>query len=257
MNVLYEDNHLLVVDKPAAMATMGAEPGVPTVHQWAADYLKRRYNKPGNVFVGVVSRLDRVTTGVLVLARTSKAASRLAIQFGGPGSSKKVSNRAEKVYLAMVAGDLENDSGLASSGILIDSVWKDDAAHRMRVDRSGRSDAQQARLKYVVIDKTPSRTLIAVRLLTGRKHQIRLQFSERGHPVLGDLKYGCETPFSDGVALHSWQLRIAHPTKMNPLLFRAPIPVTWFRRHPSIPSEAVIESILADALDGPTDITLT
>ena len=255
MKVLYEDNHLLVVDKPAGMATMGAEAAEETVHRWAADYLKRRYQKPGNVFVGVVSRLDQVTTGVLVLARTSKAASRLSIQFGGPGKSKKVSTRAEKLYLAMVAGDLENDSGLPQSGTLIDSVWKDDAAHRMRVNRTGRADAQEARLNYFVIDRTPSRTLVAVRLLTGRKHQIRLQFAERGHPILGDRKYGSRTDFPAGVALHSWHLLIAHPTKTTGMHFQAPIPATWLGVSPPIPNETAIEAMLVETFDGYSDIT--
>ncbi|QDV41536.1 Ribosomal large subunit pseudouridine synthase D [Stieleria neptunia] len=248
MKVLYEDNHLLVVDKPAGMPTMGAEPGIQTVHGWATDYLKRRYQKPGNVFVGVVSRLDQLTTGALVLARTSKAASRLAIQFGGPGKSKKVSTRARKLYLAMIAGDLEKDSGLPRSGTLTDSVFKDDAAHRMRVARHHRSDAQEARLNYCVIDRSAARTLVAVRLLTGRKHQIRLQFADRGHPILGDTKYGSRSRFPCGVALHSWRLLIEHPTKSEMRLFRAPIPSVWQQAPFSVPSESSIESTLvADA----------
>ncbi|QEG00902.1 Ribosomal large subunit pseudouridine synthase A [Stieleria maiorica] len=249
MNVLYEDNHLLVVDKPAGMPTMGAEAGIQTVHGWATDYLKRRYQKPGNVFVGVVSRLDKLTTGVLVLARTSKAASRLTIQFGGPGKSKKVSTRAQKMYLAMVAGDLENDSGLPPSGTLTDAVFKDDAAHRMRVDRRGRADAQQARLNYCVIDRSQSRTLVAVRLLTGRKHQIRLQFADRGHPVLGDTKYGSRIDFPCGVALHSWQLLIEHPTRSEMQLFRAPVPNAWRNPPFSVPGESSIRSTLVATAD--------
>lgn len=249
MNVLYEDNHLLVVDKPAGIATMGARPDVATVHQWATDYLKRRYNKPGNVFVGVVSRLDRLTSGVIVLARTSKAASRLAIQFGGPGKSKKVSTKARKLYLAMVAGDLQKDSGLSRSGTLTDQVFKDDASHRMRVARNRQHDTQLARLNYCVIDRSASRTLVAVGLLSGRKHQIRLQFADRGHPILGDTKYGSVDRFPCGVALHSWQLLIAHPTQQEPMLFRAPIPKSWHQSDLEIPSEASIESTLAQNAD--------
>ncbi len=250
MNVLYEDNHLLVVDKPAGIATMGGQDGTATAYDWAADYLKRRYNKPGNVFVGVVSRLDRMTTGVLVFARTSKAASRLSIQFGGPGKSKKVSAAAEKVYLAVVAGDLSSagdvDSAgdLAESGTLVDQVWKDDSAFRMRVARHGRSDAKQARLQYAVVDSAASRSLVAVRLLTGRKHQIRLQFAERGHPVLGDRKYGSKRDFPAGVALHSWRLLITHPTTQDPMLFSAAVPSSWAPIRPQLPSESEIESLL-------------
>ncbi|MCO8122266.1 RNA pseudouridine synthase [Stieleria sp. TO1_6] len=249
MNVIFEDNHLLVVDKPAGMATMGTAAGTPSVHRWACDYLKRRYQKPGNVFVGVVSRLDRVTTGVLVLARTSKAAARLSIQFGGPGKSKKVSQQAQKLYLAMVDGDLLCDGKFSASGELSDAVWKDDGAHRMRVDRTGRSDSQPARLQYCVIDNRPTRTLLAVRLLTGRKHQIRLQFADRGHPIMGDQKYGSETDFFDSIALHSWQLSIGHPTQMTALNFKAPIPANWNRVSAPIPDQAIIETRLAQTYD--------
>ena len=249
MKVLYEENHLLVVDKPAGMPTMGADPGVPTVHRWATEYLKQRYHKPCNVFVGIVSRLDSMTTGVLVLARTSKAASRLSIQFGGPGKSKKVSRGAQKLYLAMVAGDLESDAGFFRSGTLIDSVWKDDRAHRMRVDHGARADAQQARLKYCVIQRWPSRTLVAVRLLTGRKHQIRLQFADRGHPILGDRKYGSVDSFPEGVALHSWHLLITHPTTEQPLRFCASVPQQWQQTWPSLPTESLMESILEHQVD--------
>lgn len=244
MNVLYEDNHLLVIDKPAGMPTMGAEPGVDTVYGWATDYLKRRYQKPGNVYVGIVSRLDGLTTGVMVLARTSKAAARLSIQFGGPGKSKKVSTRAQKLYLAMVDGDLVKDSGWQRSGTLVDQVWKDESSRRMRVARRDRGDTQEARLQYCIIDRNASRTVVAVRLLTGRKHQIRLQFADRGHPVLGDQKYGSQTNFPVGVALHSWQLLIGHPTKAEDLLFRAPVPQAWYQVDPTIPVEEEIESKL-------------
>ncbi len=248
MNVLYEDNHLLVIDKPAGMPTMGAEPGIQTVHDWASDYLKRKYNKPGNVFVGIVSRLDRLTTGVLVLARTSKAAARLSIQFGGPGKSKKVSTKAQKLYLAMIEGDPVKDSGLPDHGVLTDRMWKDESAHRMRVSRKDRDDAQDATLNYLVVNRTPQRTLVAVRLMTGRKHQIRVQFADRGHPVIGDKKYGAEmnSPDNDsiphGIALHSWHLQIGHPTQEQGMHFTAPIPVDWYRLAPEIPTESEIES---------------
>lgn len=257
MNVLYEDNHLLVVDKPAGVATMGAEAGGATAYDWAAAYLKRRYNKPGKVFVGVVSRLDRSTTGVLVLARTSKAASRLSIQFGGPGKSKKVSGRAHKVYLAVVEGDLRCDEEWPDAGTLTDAVWKDDTAFRMRVDRGNRSDAKPARLQYCVVNRAASRSLVAVRLLTGRKHQIRLQFAERGHPILGDRKYGSTREFPTGVALHSWRLLITHPTKQDSRLFSAALPESWARVRPELPAESQIESFLLRHCDWFADLHKT
>ena len=248
MNVLYEDNHLLVVDKPAGMVTMGGQDGAQSVHHWAGAYLKRRYQKPGNVYVGIVSRLDRQTTGVLVLARTSKAAARLSIQFGGAGKSKKVQMRAEKTYLAIIDGDLSEQSDLPPCGELSDSLWKDDVAHRMRVDRHGaRSDSKLARLNYQVISAANARTLIAVKLITGKKHQIRVQFADRGFPILGDTKYGAITKFPAGIALHSWKLMIQHPTTSERMEFQANIPQCWYGLCRWIPNEPTIESIIDQA----------
>ncbi|MCC9600123.1 RluA family pseudouridine synthase [Stieleria sp. JC731] len=246
MKVLFEDNHLLVVDKPAGMATMGAEDGQMTAHRWACDYVKRKYNKPGNVYIGVVSRLDRLTTGTLVLARTSKAASRLTIQFGGPGKSKKVTTRATKIYLAVVEGNISSSASELEPNVLRDQVYKDDAAHRMRVDRHGKHESQLAELRYSVLAKSDQYSLVAVKLLTGRKHQIRLQFADRGFPVVGDKKYGSQQDFGPGIALHSWQLAIEHPTKGERLQFSAPIPGSWSEHFPWVPSMSKIEPLVAD-----------
>ncbi|MEM6471248.1 MAG: RluA family pseudouridine synthase [Planctomycetota bacterium] len=244
--VLFEDNHLLVIDKPAGLATMGGLEGESSVHQWATEYLRRRYNKPGNVFVGIVSRLDKMTTGVLVLARTSKSAARLSIQFGGPGKSKKVSSRAEKVYLALVEGDPVKDSGLSRSGRLEDHVYHDDHGQRMRVAKQAQEHTSLARQEYKVLQNLGSATLLAVRLQTGRKHQIRLQWAERGHPVLGDQKYGSKRRFAGGVALHSWRLLITHPTTSEPLRFAAVPPSTWNRTRGEILTEAWLNECIGD-----------
>ena len=214
LEILYEDNHLLVVNKPAGIATMGSN-SVPTMHSLAADYLKQRYNKPGKAYVGIVSRLDTMTSGALVLTRTSKAASRLSQQFAGK------STEINKVYLAAIDPPLQADSDQ-----WIDWLRKDDRAHRMRVVPSA-ADAQQARLRYVTIGRSRNQSVIAVQLLTGRKHQIRVQLSDRGHPVIGDRKYGSPIPFSKGIALHSWRLGFVHPTLRQPMLFTATPPVSW------------------------------
>ncbi|QDT05837.1 Ribosomal large subunit pseudouridine synthase C [Rubripirellula lacrimiformis] len=242
LNVLYEDNHLLVVDKPAGIATMGAEAGLPTVHAMACDYLRVKYKKPGKVFVGVVSRLDSMTTGALVLARTSKAASRLTPQF-----ADKVGQGAVKIYLAVVEGDFRSEAGSPDEGVLVDHVRKDDAAKRMRVVVGG-PDALEASLQFLVLGRTENATVIAVQLISGRKHQIRVQFADRGHPVLGDNKYGSRRQFDGafvrgqpkGVALHSWRLQIVHPTLRDPMEFVADIPSSWSEWAPIIgkPSSA-------------------
>ena len=217
LEVLYEDNHLLVVNKPAGIATMGAEAGVTTVHALAADYLKRKYHKPGNVYVGIVSRLDTVTTGVLVLARTSKAASRLSDQFAGRGN-----HRPRKLYLAGVTGAVE-----PANGTWQDLVYKDDSAQRMRVTDRANSAAREAKLNYATISEASNGTVVAVELLTGRKHQIRVQAATRGHAIFGDRKYGSRDSFASGIALHSWQLVVEHPTKRVPMRFEAPLPRSW------------------------------
>jgi 23S rRNA pseudouridine1911/1915/1917 synthase len=131
LNVLYEDTHLLVIDKPAPLATMGAEAGQPSLADLAKDYLRVKYNKPGNVYVGVVSRLDAFVTGVIVLARTSKAAARLTDQFRR--------RSVEKTYWAMVADPLPDQAGT-----LEHYVFKNDARHRMEVAASGRCKARAA-----------------------------------------------------------------------------------------------------------------
>ena len=183
LKVIYEDNHLLVIDKPAPLATMGAEAGQPSLAEMAKDYLRVKYNKPGNVYVGVVSRLDAFVTGVIVLARTSKAAARLTDQFRR--------RTVEKTYWAIVADPLPDQAGT-----LEHHVFKNDARHRMEV--AGRRDqlppdAKLARLKYQVIASDQQRSLVEVKLETGRKHQIRVQLESIGCPVVGDRKYGSES----------------------------------------------------------------
>lgn len=224
LEILYEDNHLLVVNKPAGIATMGTEHG-ESAHSLAVDYLRRTYDKPGRVYLGVVSRLDRVTSGVLVLARTSKAASRLVPQFGQTGRHKdRKYGRAVKLYLAVVEGRLSEDAGEWACG-----VRKDDAARRMRVVPMSDPGASDARLRFWTLRRGPHATLIAAQLLTGRKHQIRVQFADAGYPVWGDLKYGSRQPFALGVALHCWQVHITHPTQKVSIGFDVEPPTTWNR----------------------------
>lgn len=224
LDILYEDNHLLVVNKPAGLATMGAASG-NTLHGLAADYLKRKFNKPGKAFVGIVSRLDTITSGVLVLARTSKAASRLSAQFADHHRG------AGKIYLAAVAPRIADKSGCWS-----DWLAKDERAHRMRVVSATAPQAKRAKLKYARIGDQNDYSLMAVGLETGRKHQVRVQFADHGHPVIGDRKYGSQRPFAGGVALHSWRLQIVHPTRRETMTFSAPPPSSW-RQLPQLPRD--------------------
>ncbi len=210
---------------------MGADGGRPTVYSWAADYLKHKYNKPGNVFVGIVSRLDQFTSGVLVLARTSKAASRLSDQF------RKRAPR--KTYLAVLEGALDGERYEWT-----DHVRKDDAAHRMRCVSPRTAEAQEARLRLNVLQTQADRTLVSIELLTGRKHQIRVQASSRGHAVWGDRKYGATSRMPEGIALHSHSLQINHPTRREPMQFQSPPSKTWraLGFDPSVFSAAHLES---------------
>ncbi len=249
LKVLFEDNHLLVVNKPAGLATMGAESG-DTVHSLAARYIKRKYNKPGNVFIGIVSRLDAMTSGTLVLARTSKAASRLTEQFSsktrkGNGQKKSKAKKAaalspRKVYLAVVKGKLD-----AEADHWTDQIRKDESAHRMRLSPTQRDDTKTVELRYQSFANTQDQTIVAVELLTGRKHQIRTQFADRGHPILGDRKYGSEIKFENGIALHSWLLQIEHPTKRVPMWFEAPLPSSWEKFQHKLPAQTNLRQQIA------------
>jgi 23S rRNA pseudouridine1911/1915/1917 synthase len=215
LKILYEDNHLLAVFKPAGLATMGVSADAPSLWKLAKEYLKRKYDKPGNVYLGVVSRLDGPTSGAVLFARTSKAAARLTEQFR--------SHKVEKIYWALVEGIVE-----PASGTLENHVALDDANRRMRIVGSASPKARQAKLAYCrlkIVNKTLS--LLEVELHTGRKHQIRLQLSEAGHPIVGDRKYGGNRKFPEGIALHARSLTVKHPVKDENVKIVASLPKAW------------------------------
>jgi 23S rRNA pseudouridine1911/1915/1917 synthase len=216
LDILYEDNHLLAVNKPAGLPTMGVAADAPSMVRLAKEYLKRRYDKPGNVYLGVVSRLDSVVSGVLLLARTSKAAARLNEQFAGRQTSK--------FYWAIVAGHLD-----PPAGELVDWLFKDEAHKRMAVGTERTVGAQRAELRYRRLQTIGSGSLLEIELITGRKHQIRVQLAARGHAVRGDRKYGSDEPFAVGIALHARRLVVEHPTRREPLELVAPLPGAWRR----------------------------
>lgn len=214
LKILYEDNHLLAVAKTPGLPTQGAAAGLPSLVTLAKQYLKRKYRKPGNVYLGVVSRLDSPTSGVVVLARTSKAAARLSQQF----RQRKV----QKIYWAIVEGLLE-----PPEAEFIDWVAKDSKQQRMAVVPKTRGGAQEARLSCRRLKKFRGTCLVEIVLSTGRKHQIRVQLADRGHPIVGDKKYGSERRFGHGIALHCRRLVIEHPIKHTPVELIAPLPRTW------------------------------
>lgn len=225
---LYIDNHLLVVVKPAGMLSQADRTGDLDLVTAAKAYLKARFERPGDVFVGLVHRLDRPVSGVMVLARTSKAAARLSEQF----RTRTVTKR----YLALVEGVVEGQ------GRRTDWLLKEDEA--VRVVGPGTVGAREATLSWEAVWTDSRRTLVAVRLETGRSHQIRVQLAALGHPILGDRRHGATTDWTRGaIALHAAALEVEHPTQRVPLAFVAP-PERW---------RGVPAAVLAAALKAPED----
>jgi 23S rRNA pseudouridine1911/1915/1917 synthase len=229
LKVLFEDNHVLAIAKPAGAPTQGAEAGVMSVLDMAKAYVARKHDKPGKVYLGVVSRLDAPVTGLLIFARTSKAAARLSEAFR--------LRQVEKVYLATVKGTPPPCPGSPPShGSLVHHLVKDERTRRMVATHADTPGAQRAELSYEVLLSKGGRSLLAVRLMTGRKHQIRVQLAKIGCPILGDSKYGLAAskygvtePYEPGIALHSWRLGIEHPVRREPLELECPPAAGWGR----------------------------
>jgi 23S rRNA pseudouridine1911/1915/1917 synthase len=214
LQVLYEDNHLLAVAKPPGLATMGVPAGKPSLLELARSYIKEKYQKPGQVYLGIVSRLDAPVTGVVMMARTSKAASRLTEQYRA--------GDVEKIYWAVVENKPEPREGQC-----IDWVRKDERHRRMHIAAASNPEAKEARLRYRAIAEVNQGSLLEVSLETGRKHQIRLQLAHRGWPIVGDRKYGANSTMQEGIALHAFRLRLTHPVRKTELTITAELPSAW------------------------------
>ena len=214
LEILFEDNHLLVINKPNLMPTMGAEPGQQSLLDHAKIYIKQKYNKPGNVYLGVVSRLDAFVSGVIVFARTSKSAARLTRQFAD--------RDVKKTYIAIVEQPLPTPAGQ-----LVDWIFKDDLNKRMRIGDNSHRNAKKAELSYREIGQHKAERLLEIQPLTGRKHQIRVQLSGQGSPIVGDRKYSAKSRRSEGICLHSQRLCIQHPTNHQNLQFECNPPKWW------------------------------
>lgn len=214
LTVLYEDNHLLAIAKPAGLPTMGVAEGLPSLLVEAKKYIKQKYHKPGKVYLGAMSRLDAPVTGVVLFARTSKAAARLTEQFR--------THQVQKTYWAIVEGLIEPPTAEC-----IDWLAPDERHRKMHVVASNSPSAREARLTYRRLQTLKQSSLIEVQLETGRKHQIRLQLASRGFPILGDRKYGATRTFPQGIALHARSLVVQHPVKSESITLTAPLPRPW------------------------------
>lgn len=210
--IIYEDNHVLAVNKPAGMLVQGDRTGDSSVLDVMKDFIRQRDDKPGNVFLGLPHRLDRPTSGVLALAKTSKALSRMAAVFRNRNTTK--------IYWAVVENPPPSEHGE-----LVDWLRKDGKTNTSRRVGKSVAGAKEARLRYRLLGASERYWLLEVELLTGRHHQIRVQLSAMGCPVRGDLKYGARrSDPGGGIHLHARRLTIPHPVKEDSLDLTAPVP---------------------------------
>lgn len=200
MEVLYEDNHVIAVSKPAGLLIQGDKSGDVCLLDLVRDYLRVKYSKPGQVFVGLVHRLDKPVAGVVLFAKTSKGASRLSAQIRD--------HSFRKTYRAVVQGSPPE------TAILVHYLSDDGPGERVRVFNSPGPGLKRAELSYRVLRRLEKGTVIEIDLKTGRKHQIRAQLAHIGHPILGDSRYGASEPYEAGaIALVAHSVEFFHPVR--------------------------------------------
>lgn len=206
IKIIYEDNHILVVEKPINIPVQEDSSKDKDLLTMLKQYIKEKYNKPGNVYLGLVHRLDRPVGGVMVFAKTSKAASRLSEQVR--------TNKLKKIYHAVVLGNLQK------TGHLEDYLIKDSKTNTTRIDKSGKLSI----LDYKLINKVNELNLVEISLKTGRSHQIRVQFSSRNAPLYGDQRYNPQSKVGEQIALYATSLTLEHPTTKEILTFKTNLP---------------------------------
>jgi 23S rRNA pseudouridine1911/1915/1917 synthase len=213
LHILYEDNHIIAVEKEAGILSQQDSSGVPSQLDMVKDYIKEKYDKPGKVFLGLVHRIDKPVSGVMVFARTSKAAQRLHLEFAG--------RHVKKMYAALVERkkQIARDTWIECEDQLV--------RKRGYSERAGAQSrmVKTARMRYREVASNDRYALLLVELFTGRKHQIRAQLAEQNMPVVGDSAYGSREKLNDGsICLHALYLRLMHPTKKEPLELFSQIP---------------------------------
>ena len=212
LQIIYEDNHLIVINKRAGDIVQGDKTGDAPLSEIVKEYLKNKYNKPGNVFLGVVHRLDRPTTGIVLFAKTSKALPRLNRMFA--------EKKTRKTYWALVKNPPPK-----TQDRLTHWLKKNPKNNRSTAYHKETEGSKKAILRYKVLKTMNSYTLLEIDLETGRHHQIRSQLGAIGSPIRGDLKYGFPRSNPDAsISLHARQLELEHPVKKEPMKFKAEVP---------------------------------
>ena len=212
MEVVYEDNHIIIVNKQSGEIVQGDKTGDRPLSDIVKDYIKEKYHKPGAVFLGVVHRLDRPVSGLVVFARTSKALARLNKMFA--------EGEVHKTYWAVV-----KNAPRASEGVLEHWLVRNEKQNKSYAYPQEKPNAKKAILKYRVIGHSDNYSLLEVNLMTGRHHQIRCQLAAMGCPIKGDLKYGAPRSNPDGsISLMSHRVEFIHPVSKEPIIVEAPIP---------------------------------
>ena len=213
--ILYEDNHLLVVNKRAGEIVQGDRTGDECLAETLKAFVAQRDGKPGQVFMGIPHRLDRPVSGIVVFAKTSKALERLAAMFR--------EGEVHKTYWALCCA-----APSAPEGELEDWLVRNEKMNKSFIAKAGNREAKLARLRYRYLGPTERYYLIEVELITGRHHQIRCQLAGMGCVIKGDLKYGAPRSNPDGgISLHSRHISLVHPVRKTPLELTAPLPSSW------------------------------
>ena len=217
LEILYEDNHIIAVNKKTSDIVQGDKTGDTPLSDFVKVYLKQKYNKPGEVFVGTVHRIDRPVSGIVLFAKTSKALSRLNAMF----QTKEI----QKTYWAVVKNKPKNENGK-----LIHYLRKNEAKNMSKAYERETPGALRSELDYELICSSDNYYLLEIKPLTGRHHQIRVQLSAMGCPIKGDLKYGFDRSNKDAsIHLHARKIEFIHPVKKEPMVIVAPPPneVLW------------------------------
>lgn len=219
MKLLYEDNHIIAVSKTCHEIVQGDKTGDTPLSDTVKAYIKEKYQKPGEVFLGVTHRLDRPTTGVVLFARTSKALTRLNAMF-------QSHEQIQKTYWAIVEKNERLLGNMANETMRLENyLWRNEKQNKSFVVKPGTKDAKRAVLTYKVIAKSERYMLLEINLETGRHHQIRCQLAAIGLPIKGDLKYGAKRSNPDGgISLHARKIEFIHPVSKLPISITAPVP---------------------------------